>query len=116
MVRIVQNIKDYVVGSGKRHTIREFVEKAFELSGIKGGWIASGVNEEYVYLSGPCSFEEPVVLVKVNPKFYRPAEVEKLRADPSKIKEELGGKPKTTFEGLVDKMITNDLTLVDDRV
>ena len=113
---IVQNIKDYVVGSGKRHTIREFVEKAFELSGIKGGWIASGVNEEYVYLSGPCSFEEPVVLVKVNPKFYRPAEVEKLRADPSKIKEELGWKPKTTFEGLVDKMITNDLTLVDDRV
>lgn len=114
--QIVSKIKDYVVGSGEKHNIREFVEKAFELVGINGEWIACGIDEEYRYSSGPIASTDSFVLVKVNPNLYRPAEVEVLLADPTKIKTELGWSPKTTFEGLVDKMITNELTLIDSVV
>jgi GDPmannose 4,6-dehydratase len=106
-------IKDYVVGTGEKHTIREFVEKSFELVGIKGEWIGTGVDEYFWYNSGPKSLaSDECKLVKINPKFYRPAEVESLIANPTKIKTELGYVSKTTFEGLVDKMVSNDLALL----
>ena len=110
-------IKDYVVGSGEKHTIREFIEIAFGLVGIKGSWNGKGVDEYLWYESGPMALSSnDCVLVKVNPKFYRPAEVEVLCADSSKIRKELGWKPKTNFEGLVEKMITADLTFYDKVV
>jgi len=96
--------KDYVVGTGEKHTIREFVEKSFSLVNLNGEWSGKGVDEVYT-VNGQ-------ILMKINPKFYRPAEVESLIANPTKIKEELGYVSKTTFEGLVDKMLSNDLTLI----
>ena len=109
-------IKDYVVGSGEKHTIREFVENAFDLVGIKGEWKGNGVDEYFWYKSGlkvlPSS---DCILVKVNPKFYRPAEVDVLLADSDRIKKELGWQPKTTFDGLIEKMIVNDLTLQEGK-
>ena len=53
------------------------------------------------------------VLVKVNPKFYRPAEVDVLLANSDSIRKELGWNPKTTFDGMIEKMIINDLTLCE---
>jgi GDPmannose 4,6-dehydratase len=112
-----KNIKDYVVGSGEKHTIREFVEKAFSCVGIRGEWCESGADEYFWYSSGPRPLpSDECQLVKVNPKFYRPAEVEVLRANSNKIREELGWKPKTSFEGLVEKMVTSDLTSFDSVV
>lgn len=99
-----KRIKDYVVGSGVKHTIREFVAKAFLTGGIQGKWMGNGMYEIF-------GNEQYGVLVKINPKFYRPAEVNTLTADPTKIKQELGWSPKTTFDGLIDKMVRNDLTL-----
>ena len=112
---LAKHIKDYVVGSGEKHTIREFVEKSFDMVGIKGEWIDKGVNEYFWYLSGPKSQSslDCGVLVKVNPKFYRPAEVDVLLANSDSIRKELGWNPKTTFDGMIEKMIINDLTLCE---
>ena len=103
--RIVPKIKDYVVGSGEKHTIRDFVEEAFKVLGIHGEWIDKGVNEYFWYSSGPKALVSgECKLVTINPKFYRPAEVDVLRADPRKIRSELGWLPKITFENLVERI------------
>jgi len=103
-------ITDYIVGSGEKHSIREFVENAFQCIGIDGEWIGTGVDETFKYESGPDSSLVGTTLVKINPKFYRPSEVEILRANPTKIKEELGWNPKVDFYHLVDKMVSSDLS------
>lgn len=98
--------KDYVVSSGENHSVREFIELAFEFAGIKGKWIDD--------LDNPLNtrFETPEhTLVRINPKFYRPAEVENLRGDSTLIRKELGWQPKTTFKQLVEKMVMNDLKI-----
>jgi len=102
-------IKDYVVSSGTTHSIREFVEAAFKAANIKGGWEngeQGELDEKYV------GDKNKSVLVKINPKFYRPAEIEVLRGDPSLIISELGWCPKVDFAGLVKKMVENDLRKV----
>jgi GDPmannose 4,6-dehydratase len=106
-----RNIKDYVVGSGKNHTIREFVEKSFNLVGIKGEWSGKKEDEFFWYESGP----KPLVsterkLVMADPKFYRPAEVCALRANADSIRKELGWEPKISFDTMIEKMVTKDLT------
>jgi len=109
----IKYITDYIVGSGEKHTIREFIEKSFEMVGIKGSWVGTGKDEYLWYESGPKDLpSSDCKLVVVNPKFYRPAEVDVLRSNPTKIKTELGWKPKTTFDDLIDKMVSNDLTLI----
>lgn len=99
---VVKNLKEYVVGSGTTHTIREFVSKAFECAGIVGHWVkgTTPLEETFVYNN--------IVLVKVDKAFYRPAEVEYLQANPTLIKKELGWNPQTSFEDLVGKMIYTD--------
>ena len=70
-----QYVKDYVVGSGEKHTIREFIEGAFASVGIRGDWCDSGVNEYLWYSSGPRPLpSDQCKLVTINPKFYRPEE------------------------------------------
>lgn len=108
--------KDYVVSSDEKHSIKEFVEKAFDVVGIKGEWSGTGLDEQYTYKTGPSSAYENVVLVKVNPKYYRPAEVDVLLGNSSLIRKDLGWKPKITFEDLIDKMVSNDLTRIDALV
>ena len=112
-----KHITDYVVGTGESHTIREFVEKAFEMVGVAGEWKGTRTDEYFSYVSGPKLAElDGTKLVTINSKFYRPAEVEILRADPTRINAELDWEPKNTFEGLVEKMVTNDLTLKDNVI
>lgn len=98
--------KNYVLSSNETHSIREFVERAFYHAGMKQGkWEGQGVDERYMCHSGEHAFP----LVKVNPEFYRPAEVELLLGDSTPIRSELGWKPKTSFDSLVKKMVEFDL-------
>jgi GDPmannose 4,6-dehydratase len=98
--------KEYVLSSNETHTIREFVEEAFNFAGFgseKCRWDGHGVNEKY--------YHEDKVLVQINTDFYRPAEVELLLGDSDLARKELGWKPKTDFLGLVRKMVANDIDL-----
>ena len=95
--------KEYVLSSNETHTIREFVELAFTSAGFIGEWRGEGLNETFNDLyTGD-------VLVSINTKFYRPAEVELLWGDSTKARKELNWNPKTDFKGLVQKMLDNDL-------
>jgi GDPmannose 4,6-dehydratase len=100
-----ENPKDYLLASGEAHSIREFVELAFTTAGFQGHWEGEGVDEKYMDSGGRHRY----TLVKVNPDFYRPAEIEILIGDATKAKEELGWKPKTSFRELVKKMVEWDI-------
>tara|TARA_R110002020_G_scaffold92416_11_gene223796 strand:+ start:7672 stop:8703 length:1032 start_codon:yes stop_codon:yes gene_type:complete len=96
--------KDYVLSSNETHTIREFVEEAFNFAGFGRNecyWEGEGENEKY--------FHGDKCVVEINPKFYRPAEVELLLGDSDKAREELGWEPQTNFLQLVKKMVDHDL-------
>jgi GDPmannose 4,6-dehydratase len=92
---------DYVIASGETHTIKEFVEKCFVYMNLPIEWAGSGENE--IGLSNGC----PVI--KVNPKYFRPSEVEHLLGDASKARKELNWKPEYTFDGLVEDMMKSDM-------
>ena len=94
--------KEYIFSSNETHTIREFAEKAFAYAGINGEWI--GEKEHEVYLS-----TDKKVLLQINSKFYRPAEVELLLGDSNKARQELNWKPKISFDNLIQKMVNWDI-------
>ena len=104
-------IEEYVLSSNETHTIAEFVWHAFKAAGIEGAWHGEAELAEFSISTKDAIKYEPVtsVLVKINPKFYRPAEVDVLLGDSSKARKELGWKPETNFEQLVKKMVDNDL-------
>ena len=106
-------IQEYVVSSNETHTIKEFVELAFKTADINGVWHGNGLGEEYSISVADAMKYDPSnsVLVKINPKFYRPAEVDLLLGNSNLIRNELQWKPKTTFSQLVEKMVLNDLKL-----
>jgi GDPmannose 4,6-dehydratase len=103
--------KDYILSSGEAHSIREFVELAFETANIYGHWQGEGLNETYNLNEE--SNTDSVTLLKINKKFYRPADVELLLGDSSPIREELGWKPKVSFDNLVKTMVLYDIGLLD---
>lgn len=95
--------QDYVIATGETHTVREFTELAFKEVGIDIEWRGTGVDEKgYDKKTGR-------VLVEVNPKYFRPAEVELLWGDPSKAERELNWKRKVDFKGLVKMMVEADI-------
>lgn len=95
--------EDFVIATGEMHTVREFCTLAFRYAGINLRWEGEGVNEQGID-------EEGRVLVKVDPRFFRPTEVEQLLGDPTKAKTRLGWNPtKTSFEQLVRLMVEHDL-------
>jgi GDPmannose 4,6-dehydratase len=98
--------KEYVLSSNETHTVREFVEKAFKSAGIDGSWVGEGINEKYVLSNKP-----DIILMQINEKFYRPAEVELLLGDSTLAREELNWTPKISFAELVKRMVENDLKL-----
>jgi GDPmannose 4,6-dehydratase len=97
--------KNYVLSSGKMHTVRHFLNSALEAAGIDFIAKGEGENEKYFTTDG-------VLIFEVNPKFYRPAEVHKLCGDPYLAEKELGWTRKTDFAGLVTKMYENDYRLL----
>jgi GDPmannose 4,6-dehydratase len=92
---------DFVLATGETHTVREFVELAFKSIGHSITWSGEGLDE-----IGTDETER--VVVRMNPKFYRPAEVELLIGNPNKAKTVLGWSPKITFEELVNRMMVAD--------
>ena len=110
---VVNRIKDYVVSSDENHSIREFITEAFSVAGIDGMWFINMKNdplsEHFVYVDGGIPVPD-LELVKINPRFYRPAEVEILKGDSSAIRNDLGWNPQSNFKSLVKKMVENDLT------
>jgi GDPmannose 4,6-dehydratase len=102
---------EYVLSSNETHTIKEFICLAFKTAGIEGGWHGNGTNAEFSISPNNVEKYNPVVsiLVKINPKFYRPAEVDLLLGDSTKARTELKWNPKTSFEQLVEKMVIHDL-------
>lgn len=105
--------KEYILSSNETHSVREFVEKSFRCVGLEGIWHGNGANEEFSLSVNSAKLTEAKssVLVRINPKFYRPAEVEILLGDSSPARRELGWQPQISFDDLVSKMVQNDLTL-----
>jgi GDPmannose 4,6-dehydratase len=93
----------YVLATNRTETVRDFVTMAFKAAGITLEFQGSGENE-----TGVCT-KSGKTLVRISPKFYRPAEVELLIGDPAKAKRELGWEPKTTLEELCQMMVDADL-------
>lgn len=96
---------DYVIATNETRSVREFVEEAFKCVDIKIKWQGEGVNEVGI------DVDTNNVVVKINPKFYRPAEVDILLGDPSKAEKNLGWKREISFGDLVKRMVENDLKL-----
>ena len=91
--------EDYVLSTNETHSVREFIEKAFAVKGIDIQWKGSGVDEVgFENVSGK-------VLIKVDPKYFRPAEVDLLLGDSSKARSELGWEPEISFNQLVEEMV-----------
>lgn len=99
---------DFVIATGEYHTVREFATSAFRHVGIELRWEGEGVDEKGIDTA------TGRVLVEVDPRFFRPAEVEQLLGNPAKAREQLGWNPrKTSFEELVKIMTEADLKLID---
>ena len=111
---VVKNLKEYVLSSNETHTIKEFVELAFKYAGIEGGWHGNGISEEFSITTTDVDKYDAAssVLIKINPKFYRPAEVDILLGNSNLARKELRWSPKTSFNQLVEKMIKNDLNIL----
>ena len=97
---------DFVVATGETHTVRDFVSKAFRSAGMELEFHGEGVKE-FATLKGTNR-----VLVKVNPEFFRPAEVDLLIGDAAKAKTVLGWEPKISYDELVCRMVKSDIALL----
>ena len=109
MWRMLQQEKadDYVLATGVKITVRKFVELAFAEVGIQLKWEGKGVDEKGI------NTKTNKVIVEVDPKYFRPTEVDLLIGDPSKAKKELGWQPTTTLEQLVKEMVAADVKLFE---
>ncbi|ORJ57696.1 GDP-mannose 4,6-dehydratase [Geothermobacter hydrogeniphilus] len=110
---------DFVIATGKQYSVRDFVNAAALELGISLRWEGEGVDEVGIVEDVRCETgddrrETPLkpgdVVVRVDPRYFRPTEVETLLGDPSKAKEKLGWEPKISFEELVAEMVREDLT------
>ena len=89
---------DYVIATGEQHSVREFVEEAAPIFGMKIEWMGEGLDEVGY------DWNTKRTIIRVKDRYFRPAEVESLLGDPTKAKEKLGWEPKTTFKQLVEDM------------
>ena len=94
--------EDYVIATGEQHSVREFVERAAAELGIQLRWQGEGVEEKGYDAQGHCR-------VAVDPRYFRPTEVETLLGDPTKARKQLGWQPRTSFTELVQEMVREDL-------
>jgi GDPmannose 4,6-dehydratase len=109
MWRILQHHRpdDFVLATGQTQTVRLFVERAFAHIGIEIGWEGTGAEER-----GVCT-KTGRTLIEVDPRYFRPTEVDLLIGDPAKAENELGWKPTISFEELVREMMVADLKTVE---
>jgi GDPmannose 4,6-dehydratase len=98
---------DYVLATGKKISVRHFTEMAFAEAGVHVEWKGKGVDEKG-YDKGTGK-----VIVEIDPKYFRPTEVDQLLGDATKANKKLGWKPKHTVEDLVKEMVASDLKLFE---
>ena len=116
--------EDFVIATGEQHSVREFCERAFSEVGIELGWEGKGVEERGIVerIASDAALERfsalelkrasvkpGNVLVAVDPRYFRPTEVDTLLGDPSKAKEKLGWEPRISFDEMIREMIEHDL-------
>lgn len=100
--------EDFVIATGIQYKVREFVSTAADQLGMHISWKGTGIDEVGTVAS-LASEHSPHVIVRVDPRYFRPTEVETLLGNPSKAKKKLGWAPKTSFEELVSEMVREDL-------
>jgi GDPmannose 4,6-dehydratase len=98
---------DYVIATGETYMVRSFAEKVFDRLGMPLEWRGKGENEEGI------DTKTGKTIIRIDPKYFRPAEVDLLLGDPSKAKRELGWELKTSFNQLVNMMADEDLKLAE---
>jgi len=105
--------EDYVIATGVQHSVRDFVEKAASELGIGIEWRGDGADEHGVIAHAPADakVKPGQRVVAIDPRYYRPAEVETLLGDPTKAREKLGWEPRIGFDELVREMMRSDLAL-----
>ena len=94
--------QDFVIATGRQYSVREFIQRCAALLELDLTWQGSGVDEKAVDSTGK-------VIVAIDPRYFRPTEVETLLGDPSKAQRELGWTPRTSFDDLVKEMVEADL-------
>ena len=99
--------EDYVIATGKQYSVREFVEVAARYIDVEIEWWGSGADEKGINKA------TGDVIVEVDPRYFRPTEVDTLLGDPSKAKEKLGWVPRTSFEEMVQEMIEKDINIAE---
>lgn len=108
------NPEDFVIATGKQYSVKDFVNAAAAELGVSLRWKGEGVDEvgivdEIKKEISDCGIQVGSTIVRVDPRYFRPTEVETLLGDPTKAKEKLGWQPKTSFEQLVAEMMRYDL-------
>jgi GDPmannose 4,6-dehydratase len=117
---------DYVLGTGESHSVREFVDVAFNHAGIELEWKGTGTSEKGIIrslapsssstltLTSTCSLNIGDVLIEIDPRYFRPTEVQFLHADPTKAREKLGWEAKVKFNDLVKIMVNADIKALEE--
>ena len=100
--------EDYVVSTGKTYSIKDFINKTVKILNLKTKWTGKGLNEKLLNTSNG------KIIVKINPKFFRPAEVNILKGNASKAKKKLKWVPKTNLENLIKIMIDDEIKFYQD--
>ena len=103
-----EQAEDFVIATGAQYSVRDFVDTAARELGMNIRWQGSGIDETGTLKSGIPS-QQPQVIVRVDPRYFRPTEVETLLGDATKAREKLGWTPKITFHELVTEMVREDL-------
>jgi GDPmannose 4,6-dehydratase len=99
--------EDFVIATGKQYSVREFVETAAKCIDVKVQWQGTGIDEKGI------NSATGDVIIEVDPRYFRPTEVETLLGDPSKAKEKLGWVPTTKFEDMVKEMVERDINIAE---
>lgn len=104
-----EQAEDFVVATGVQYTVREFIEFAARTIDIDITWKGDAVDEKGYDQNGNC-------IIEVDPRYFRPAEVESLLGDPTKAKEKLGWAPKTSLQEMIDEMMQADMKMVKNEL
>ena len=102
--------EDYVLATGEMHSVREFVEQAFLCSGRRITWRGSGVDEVGIELHSGKD------LVRIDPRYFRPTEVDELLGDATKARTKLGWVPQCSFAEMISEMVESDLQIIDQEL
>ena len=98
-----KNPEDYVIATGEARSIREFVEESVKQLGINFRWSGKGVNEKGI------NKDNNEAIIEIDPRYFRPTEVDRLLGDSTRARKELGWEPQVEFKGLIQMMVQADL-------